>query len=259
MRKSSVNVIHHHKAIIGILFSMYLVSNITSNICSNNQDRKILDQYLARALGLPLEKGKCLSAIDDSNYVLTLDYTIKMLNIHERYECSVPVIIKGETGVGKTALVEMLSRLWSHALLHLWNKEKGTIKDAIHNLLSEKAEDSLDNYQKCIEICKAITSGQEVPIDDFIILGQIPDSTTETGQFYSYLRALLLDMATNPAVALLKLSDDKGEEETTSSLDDMFELARTDNSPEVSFAHSFFHTFFLSFLLYPFFSLFSLR
>ena len=240
-------------------FSPYTLFLISLLFCSENQDRKVLDQYLARALGLPLEKGKCLSAIDDSNYVLTLDYTIKMLNIHERYECGVPVIIKGETGVGKTALVEMLSRLWSHALLHLWNKEKGTINDAIRNLVSKKAEDSLDNYQKCVEICEAITSGQEVPIDDFIILGQIPDSTTETGQFYSHLKDLLLDMATNPAVALLKLSNDKGEEETTSSLDDMFELARTANSPEVSFAHSLSYflslLFALSFLLLSFFSL----
>ena len=41
----------------------------------------------------------------------------KMLEIHERFECGVPVIIEGETGVGKTALVEMLSILWNDALL----------------------------------------------------------------------------------------------------------------------------------------------
>ena len=29
-------------------------------------------------------EDKRLTAIDDSAYVLTLDYTIKMLNIHER-------------------------------------------------------------------------------------------------------------------------------------------------------------------------------
>ena len=40
-----------------------------------------------------------------------------MLEIHERLECGIPVIIEGETGVGKTALVEMLSVLSSHSLL----------------------------------------------------------------------------------------------------------------------------------------------
>ena len=79
---------------------------------------------MARALGLPSEDEKHLSIIDEYNYVLTVDYAIKMLNIHERHICGMPVIIKGETGVSKTALVEMLSRLWNNALLRWWNKEK---------------------------------------------------------------------------------------------------------------------------------------
>ena len=102
---------------------------------SKLQERGVLDQYLARALGLPTEEGNRLSAIDEAQYVLTLDYTIKMLSIHERYECGIPVIIKGETGVGKTALVDMLSKLWSNALLYQWNKEKGIIFDNIRELL----------------------------------------------------------------------------------------------------------------------------
>ena len=36
-----------------------------------------------------------------------------MLKIHERRECKVPVVIEGETGVGKTALIEMLSQFWN--------------------------------------------------------------------------------------------------------------------------------------------------
>jgi len=69
-----------------------------------------LDKCLSRALNIPLKDGR-LIAIDDENYVLTLDFTIKMLQIHERYECGEPVIIQGETGVGKTALIQMLSKL----------------------------------------------------------------------------------------------------------------------------------------------------
>ena len=51
--------------------------------------------------------------LSKEKYVLTLDYTLKMLNINERRHCGVPVIIEGETGVGKTALIEMLSKLWN--------------------------------------------------------------------------------------------------------------------------------------------------
>ena len=50
-----------------------------------------------------------------------------MLNIHERRQCGIPVIIEGETGVGKTALINMLSKLWNHALINEWRTVKGRI------------------------------------------------------------------------------------------------------------------------------------
>ena len=51
--------------------------------CSDLYTRNLLDGYLSRALNVELENRR-LTPIDDSAYVLTLDYTIKMLNIHER-------------------------------------------------------------------------------------------------------------------------------------------------------------------------------
>ncbi len=92
--------------------------------------RKTLDKYLSRALGVPLKDGR-LTVIDTENYVLTLDFTLKMLNIHERYECGIPAIIEGETGVGKTALVEMLSHLWKLSWLTRWELDKDRILDKI--------------------------------------------------------------------------------------------------------------------------------
>ena len=89
--------------------------------------REWLDDYLSRALNVPLNDNGRLSIIDESAYVLTLDYTLKMLNIHERCECGMPVIIEGETGVGKTALVELLSKLWNYAHLTDWHKTRDNI------------------------------------------------------------------------------------------------------------------------------------
>ena len=40
-------------------------------------DRKKLDTYLSAALNIPLEDER-LQDIDDENYVLTIDYTIKV-------------------------------------------------------------------------------------------------------------------------------------------------------------------------------------
>ena len=92
--------------------------------------RHKLDEYLSRALNVPLTNGR-LTPIDEQNYVLTLDFTLKMLNIHERYECGVPAIIEGETGVGKTALIEMLSKLWNHSWVAQWEKNKDRLLDVI--------------------------------------------------------------------------------------------------------------------------------
>ena len=107
--------------------------------------REFLDKYLSRALNVELKDGR-LRPIDDAGYVLTLDYTLKMLNIHERYRCGVPVIIEGETGVGKTALVQMLSVLWNHSLLSSWNKEKGRIHDVLRQRINDLSEDSYEAY-----------------------------------------------------------------------------------------------------------------
>ena len=106
--------------------------------------RDILDKYLSKALGVELKDG-CLKQINEANYVLTLDYTLKMLNIHERYRCGVPVIIEGETGVGKTALV-MLSVLWNHSLLSSWSTEKGRIHNLLTRRIGDLSEDSCENY-----------------------------------------------------------------------------------------------------------------
>ena len=45
-----------------------------------------------------------------------------MLELNERYHAGVPVIIEGETGVGKTFLVEMMADLWNSSLLSKWDR-----------------------------------------------------------------------------------------------------------------------------------------
>ena len=93
-----------------------------------------MDKCISRALNIPLE-GERLTAIDDENYVLTLDFTIKMLQIHERYECGEPVILQGETGVGKTALIQMLSKLWNVSLDMELKRLKGRVLEFLRSKL----------------------------------------------------------------------------------------------------------------------------
>jgi hypothetical protein len=83
--------------------------------------RAILDKYLSQALEIPLQRradgSEGLLCIDDCGFILTVDFTMKLLNIHERIACSVPCLIEGETGVSKTALTKMYSILRNSSLV----------------------------------------------------------------------------------------------------------------------------------------------
>ena len=112
-----------------------------------------MDKILAQTLSLPLAavtemyevetpnqkpkkktKFKPLQIIDENNYVLTLDYTLKMINIHERRECGMPIIIEGETGVGKTALLRMLSKLWNFSWEVRWADMKAELIESLNRI-----------------------------------------------------------------------------------------------------------------------------
>ena len=47
----------------------------------------------------------------DPTYELTTDNVLKMLAIHMRFRCNIPVVVMGETGCGKTRMVEFMSKL----------------------------------------------------------------------------------------------------------------------------------------------------
>ena len=71
---------------------------------SQLRDRATIDRFLSQALDVPLtitaeNELVRLQCIDENRFVLTLDFVIKMLNMHERIACRVPCIIEGETGL----------------------------------------------------------------------------------------------------------------------------------------------------------------
>ena len=70
-----------------------------------------------------------------------------------RYHCGVPVIIEGETGVGKTALVEMLSKLWNYALVVQWKRRCGQLLDKMKSKLKDISPDVSDNYHVSHNFC----------------------------------------------------------------------------------------------------------
>ncbi len=166
--------------------------------CSVVHSREFLDLQLSRALNVPLTNGR-LAPIDESNYVLTLDYTLKMLNINERYECGIPVIIEGETGVGKTALVEMLSKLWNYAWLNEWNRYMDDILEHIRRNMGGKCRlliltkdpcyeipnayptelplDKDNNLYKCVRAIQNFTAGDVIREESLNVIVRLPDAS----------------------------------------------------------------------------------
>ena len=63
---------------------------------------------LCRVLGVDQEQSRIRF---DPNYELTQDNVLKLLAIYMRFRCDIPVVIMGETGCGKTRLIEFLCHL----------------------------------------------------------------------------------------------------------------------------------------------------
>lgn len=75
-----------------------------------------------------------------------------MLNIHEKYLSGVPVIISGETGVGKTQLLKMMSKLWKQSLLAKLKLERKRLLDFLEDIMENvKIEDgTIGNFPKYV-------------------------------------------------------------------------------------------------------------
>ena len=135
--------------------------------------------------------------------------------------CGVPVIIEGETGVGKTALVEMLSNLWNHSILNEIKIKKDRILDFMTKKLQKLAEtDSIDMVsvhklfneidifaisltQTCIKCVEDISAGIAVNEDDLFKICCLADTTSLTGYFYTTLQSELNKMRGDPSLLLL--------------------------------------------------------
>ncbi|XP_053366887.1 E3 ubiquitin-protein ligase rnf213-beta isoform X1 [Clarias gariepinus] len=88
----------------------------------------------------------------DPTYELTSDNVMKMLAIHMRFRCEIPVIIMGETGCGKTRLVKFLCDLQREGRnienMKLVKVHGGTTADTIYKKVREAEELAQRNSEK---------------------------------------------------------------------------------------------------------------
>ncbi|XP_049326804.1 E3 ubiquitin-protein ligase rnf213-alpha-like [Astyanax mexicanus] len=87
------------------LFAQLKEQGVPFNIGFETLDRDKQLDTISKVLGVENVKDP------DDTYQLTLDNVMKMLAIHLRFESDIPVIIMGETGCGKTRLVQFMCDL----------------------------------------------------------------------------------------------------------------------------------------------------
>ena len=138
---------------------MYLHLTIPSR-CSTSMKGQSQSTFAHIAWLSSFGCSHCPSSLPPS----TLFFPFVLSPMHSyRYQCGVAVIIEGETGVGKTALVEMLSKLWNYATLVQWNKQCSRLLDFMRRKLGDISVDVSNSYQACPNLHQA-------PIlrDDFV-------------------------------------------------------------------------------------------
>ena len=138
-----------------------LLASLDMHVPSQQElyDHRVLHSYLAAGLGVEVQNRQqegafeielgTLRAIEDSKFVLTLDFAMKMLCMFERIACGAPCIMEGETGVSKTALTRMLFILLNKQAAaadgqpesNLYAAFATTVRDALGHVLTEHRQE----------------------------------------------------------------------------------------------------------------------
>ncbi len=123
--------------------------NLSENFDDLSREDKI--RKMSLVVGAKKDWGK--GQFDpDPTYELTTDNVMKMLAIHMRFRCEIPVIIMGETGCGKTRLIRFLCDLQREGRkvenMKLVKVHGGTTSEVIYRKVQEAEELAQNNRQK---------------------------------------------------------------------------------------------------------------
>ena len=127
-----------------------LVDGLKTNKVNLNEDfdsipRSEKLKKMCLIMGIGFEEG----FDPDKTYELTADNVKKILAIHMRLKCKIPVIIMGETGCGKTRLVRFMCRLYNLSRFGIQNMK--ILK--IHGGTTE--EYLCEHIEKAVELSKS--------------------------------------------------------------------------------------------------------
>ena len=193
--------------------------------------------------------------------MMTLDYAVKMLTVHERRKCGIPVIINGETGVGKTFLLEMLSILWNHSVVTALNKARSSLWNMLEVRLQHMCAFGKDEFESVrlnspeewfglakypvgkvlytdddiIEIKKLQVALKEsmanIPFDSLLHILNLPDPHEPIYRLYQQFCTHLLEKQYDPLFSMIVFPQDMTGDNNIMRL---FEQANSKSPPVVS-------------------------
>ncbi|XP_067914411.1 E3 ubiquitin-protein ligase rnf213-alpha-like isoform X2 [Heterodontus francisci] len=148
--RKGVDAVDHRSGEVlrGNVMSLQLKSGLGMQRIRFNEDiddlpRKEKIRKLALVLGVKEAKDP------DETYELTADNMMKMLAIHMRFRCEIPVIIMGETGCGKTRLIKFLCDLQKGKhdteTMKLVKVHGGTTAETIYAKIAEAEKLAIEN------------------------------------------------------------------------------------------------------------------
>ncbi|XP_058262202.1 E3 ubiquitin-protein ligase rnf213-beta isoform X1 [Hemibagrus wyckioides] len=144
---NSVNVVDPQtkNVLMGNVMSSDLFTGLQNQGISFSEDfDKLPRNTKIKKLSIVVGAQRRESFDPDPTYELTSDNVMKMLAIHMRFRCEIPVIIMGETGCGKTRLVKFLCDLQREGRhvenMKLVKVHGGTTADTIYKKVREAEE-----------------------------------------------------------------------------------------------------------------------
>ncbi|RXN38155.1 E3 ubiquitin-protein ligase RNF213-alpha-like protein [Labeo rohita] len=167
------------------LYAGLKLQSVPFNIDFDQLPRHEKIESLSRVLGTHS------STDPDKTYELTTDNMLKMLAIHMRFRCGIPVIIMGETGCGKTRLIKFLCEMHRGEIatenIKLVKVHGGTSPGLVYTKVRESEDMALRNKQKYglnsvlffdeANTTEAISSIKEVLCDNTAMGQNLTDGT----------------------------------------------------------------------------------
>ena len=178
---NGIDVITLDKGFVGNFFPGSMQAVMKDNGIRLDKDWTLASHQDCLKLVLQVEGGGAVQRpLDDlpgpEEYVITIDNLIKLLSIQQRLKYCLPVVLMGETGCGKTALVRFLAKTLQFPLLTL-DVHGGITNDDIRSKTREAIAKATDTQRNVMLFFDEINAANCMAMFKSLIIDRVMDNT----------------------------------------------------------------------------------